>query len=1392
MDDLLSSPDPLNDSPTFHTPEKTRRSSRVRQILPVVSSPTKQTFDLDVGNQISPQKIRVTVEAGQSDRENGYTHHIEGSRGAGSSPTHPHINRRRERTITTTIPVKGLSDSEEDAQIAVTPKRGRGRPRKSAGTPVPTKKAGYPGTSTGRKGRRRKSIGDLIDGDDEEDYNFQIGKGVQVGRGKGRSRSRSVKGASQKATLAMQDTTDVALSSTTSKERRRRRKSMSQDEVIVLEDENNRGVSESEDRDTFIETVLQPIADNETNATSLYSNHRPSTTSGADNEDIVVARIDPENEIPRSTGWMSPHIREVKGASSLACKGYPSPSSSPEKNEIREAVVAGPTSVEQFGTTQDDHDMEHFDMNGKHEVGEISEFDTILESEGFSMISVHSVLSLREHISSPVNQEEKQRLPLAITSKILESVKGPVPAEGDSFSSIPDDVLKAATPARKAQNTSILSVRNSLIDDSLPNIRPKIPDVSTPARRTLFSKLRLRRDSEAEDSFSSIAPEVLEAATPGRDLKSQLLQPNSQMYGGSFSAISSAVLGAAATGPACQTSPKSKQRPCRPVIASDGQTIHALSPSNSSRRKSTTLTSTRLPTPEETPSPAADSGDTSLPPCKSVRERILSEITSLGHSDQLSASASSSRSAIRSSPPSIEPRGYTNTAHLLQRPGSLPDIVQTPSIVFSSPSLPPPIDTARSQSALTVQKEVTARPGLSPIARAGRVLQDALAPTLSPRGGAHSLGSPFKSPAPDKRSSSSIAPLAGSPTQDHRATPIRRSNGAGHLFSNPQKPVRHNDDRFSINATPGPQTKPTSQRQVYALGLPEQQCLSSPQLPTIISGGKLALSDNAMSCQAEEAVTTDDGTTSLLNHVNSSAGTRDCSSKPKCFTFEYNTMNSEQQWAAERATVRRLVESGKVSQVIVINSDEEEPQGGEAEHDDEDFGLFLETLNSSSPEVHQARFLDEDNMKKSRRGKLPSLPKPNCKTLSYSDETLELSSTPPSAPSFLENGMTTRSISDNDNAMDLSSIVISQKHHFKPRIRESGGLDLSALLASSPNKSKLPVLTQSSNVNISLPQKLCCTATSVAQTVENDRARQQPTFAPIPQKLGFNPRRRDPGDAKSSSIFGSSPVRSNKYAKNLFAAHSKDGAAAHNSTPNLSSSSTAPVQLSLSSPIRNNKLCIPPQIASAQHSESECSRHSLISPISVEEEKCRSVDNFCLGWHDAVRLATVTMQPLVSPMKSCLRSPTKTPSNASGSACNGTDTSPSKNVAFVSSSPIPSSPTEEPLSSTTWSREHWILLDSILQSWKPENNGGSEDGPKQPRRNSTRVVSRILGKRVSSQGEDMRLKQWHLEVVDEFRGLVPGWEEKVVAMRVFSLILGEEHRNRGIVGLSTKEAEQIV
>lgn len=95
----------------------------------------------------------------------------------------------------------------------------------------------------------------------------------------------------------------------------------------------------------------------------------------------------------------------------------------------------------------------------------------------------------------------------------------------------------------------------------------------------------------------------------------------------------------------------------------------------------------------------------------------------------------------------------------------------------------------------------------------------------------------------------------------------------------------------------------------------------------------------------------------------------------------------------------------------------------------------------------------------------------------------------------------------------------------------------------------------------------------------------------------------------------------------------------------------------------------------------------------------------------------------------------------------------------------------EDLSQTVWTRNHWLFLDELLQL---RRQGPFEEGYE-------RRADKFLGKTVKSQGEAMRLERWHLDCVDAFKAEVGGWDEGVLAKRLFALILGEERRSRGVV-----------
>ncbi|KAL1841396.1 hypothetical protein VTJ49DRAFT_7073 [Mycothermus thermophilus] len=172
--DLGSSPDPLIDpvlSPPMMAPPSTikKRTPAAERLLtarsaqtlrtaygpstvtrtPLAPTPRRQTFELDVGDEDAPQRLLVTVEAEADPRSAPRST----SRRLFQSPTpknHRLTPRRTTAVTTTTVPLRGLSDDEDGTAsrpIGTTP-RPRGRPRKSA-TPATTRRK-RPGTPAKR------------------------------------------------------------------------------------------------------------------------------------------------------------------------------------------------------------------------------------------------------------------------------------------------------------------------------------------------------------------------------------------------------------------------------------------------------------------------------------------------------------------------------------------------------------------------------------------------------------------------------------------------------------------------------------------------------------------------------------------------------------------------------------------------------------------------------------------------------------------------------------------------------------------------------------------------------------------------------------------------------------------------------------------------------------------------------------------------------------------------------------------------------------------------------------------------------------------------------------------------------------------------------------------
>ncbi|KAJ8058057.1 hypothetical protein OCU04_012916 [Sclerotinia nivalis] len=1462
----LSSPDPLADSLTFQAPPSSKRrktpTSRLSLPLPA-SSPKKQIFELDVGNTISPQKIRVTVEAEDSDSEDDHAnlrpHNM-------SSPTPAQIPRRIERTTTTTVPLRGLSDSENDNSIRyeVTPKRRRGRPRKSD---TLVKRQG----TLNRAGKRgRNSVGGEVDnqGPDVD--------GEELSAGDSRSRSKSVKGIKKAAPRKRKAGSDLVPSSVVKRGRGRPRSKLR--EEIRLSDGSDvaeqvqTSTAESKVVEADIHEELMPeeidlLATINANSQSPLSPYPAleSTSSFPSSEDleedVVIARFHPGEETPRTTGWSSVMETSQLPSSSNRAREETSPIGGSVKSVALSLELNGlmegddenggygegrfdddtdedfdeTREIDQFagGTNDATGEMQEEDFEGEmdDDMDHRPEFDTIMESEGFSLISLNSVPSLRKPLNGLV-QDEGQNSTARPQNKIILSLQDTV--HDNSFSSIAPEILEAATPGRKLKNSHILRVQNARNGDSFSSIPPEILQAATPAptRKKVVEISQPKSSAVIKESVAGFAdrksPSESRIMPPKR---ADVLRENSS------STIPAAPLDNA-------TPRLMRQAPLRPSSIRKSEFIPKPIPRPSQNpRKSSRLETS--PKPSKSPSPPAKE-----PKQPTSVKGTETEASTSQHTEQSvaqPAEGSFINSQIHSSPPAIASRKFTYTAHIRQQRQTNPKMTQTPAIVFSSPTLPPPIQPSRQPSERPESSNTNAS---SPAEKAGRILQDIVIPSSLPRSRSESLASPFKSPAIGRRSSSSIYPDTNANRSilvEQPQTSVPRLDPNGDLLLKHSRrrswsrPILDEDPFFGNGAT---QKRPsTDKSQSFSLELPSSRRMSVSINAAVTPQHESSRTINSMNQQAEST---------SLNGVVEKTIPPSSSTERKTVDVKRTSSTLQEKWAAQRAAVSKQISTASINEVMVLSSDNDDnddedddyddndPVSGkrrettveeedannedkEGYEDDESFGLLLETLDASNQEdqLHSER---SDNAEKPRRSKIPSLWRTNSKRLVYSDGLASLSPdlntkspvveepSPKSVPKKVDvpNSSQANPQTDGDETLDLSGWQIPQKQNFQPKLRSISNTrpDISALLRLSPsgglptlfNGGKGQVTEGQSSKDVPVPPKYYSKPSQHSSS--GDTEKETSSFAPIPQKMDFQPRVRKNDEAPSSAAPFSQP---STFSRGLFG---KWGATRTNlPTPDTSSSSLVGT-LTDTSPSRSNKLKAQPvqpvQPETLQNPPSQLSTSKPSAPANTKEN--RNLQNPKPKWTEHRLEAPIPP----SPTKSILRSPQRSFDPPS-------QPSPSKNVVFASSSPQPSSPLSPQLSPTHWTRDHWLLLDSILQTWKPENQNQdvadselrNSDGPlnsKYGRRNSTRVISRLLGKTINLKdkgvgigeggvrifkngdkerreigNEKMRLEQWHLEAVDEFRGEVPGWDEAVVAKRVFALLVGEERRKRGII-----------
>ena len=360
--DMLSSPDPLalsnenisTPSPTKSkgvvlTPRKvladTSGNTHVQDLFlntppPRRTSPTKSLKQSS--QSTSPWRIRLTLQAEQ-------TSDLQGSPSRKRSPT----KRLIERSTTITVPLNGCDDTPQFAE-----KKGRGRPRKSLEAPMKRN-----GTPIPKKNARRKTVPDVVQEQDDTPVSLRA---TPPKRAKGRPRkslesakdiSTSMQGDTPLYSPVMEEVKRDGAEKFTRRKSRTRRK-----EIIPVEIAMETGQERPDSSKKLNGSVNE--AQSLTDENDMGSFHFGSGEKSALHPD-VPQRLGPATR-PRNSP--SPGHYSVED----------------DPDGMWRAMSSCKTPL----PNEDDNGEADFDPTNEHQ-----EYDTILESEGFSMVSVSSLAS---------------------------------------------------------------------------------------------------------------------------------------------------------------------------------------------------------------------------------------------------------------------------------------------------------------------------------------------------------------------------------------------------------------------------------------------------------------------------------------------------------------------------------------------------------------------------------------------------------------------------------------------------------------------------------------------------------------------------------------------------------------------------------------------------------------------------------------------------------------------------------------------------------------------------------------------------------------------------------------------------------------------------------------
>ncbi|KAI0455173.1 hypothetical protein F5B21DRAFT_473125 [Xylaria acuta] len=734
----LSSPDPLADDAPSSVRPASRRITKSQHDLPSLSvpqssprrrsreqSPRKRTFQLDVGDERSPQRIRVTVEA-----EEALGHDTVNRKLFPTAASPTRSPRRRETITTTTVP---LNDDDDDVN---TPRK-RGRPRRTSnGTPMPRgrKRAGTPiqrKSKHARQGDEPPSEASILN-----DASADIGGDGSQETPKRGTRTRKTP---RKPPANTSVPSSQASNRTTGRKRGRPRKVPISEEPTVI-------------TETRSETSGATTSGAPASKSHIQHGHDTSLNMGRDG--ATGERVDGHNTDPT---FDPPHGRSTGTISALRL--------SPRDPAGINRLSSSPTSSHQELAENDDYTMGE-DYQGIEPQSDLQSAesedgmthnrqDTIANASDFSMIAVESLPSFQASFQASFHshadraasdQHEMGEETSRIINETLDSLRRSLQTGTESSSHAAEAENNSSRVGERDQVQDQLTVTTDYDSERPLSRSPRRPKQLPLSRQVFVGR------GNVDDSFSTIPDSILHAATPARLSTKATVGENEHhvgddgSYDDSFSGIPDAVLEAATPRPVRRVETPTHRSPAR------DEELHQTT-RQTARRSSVDYGSNRLPTPEETSSSNAGS------------RKAHEEDAGVEAQDQ---PGSVHHTDVPSSPPiRTRPRaldfGYSNLQHELnavqERRSSSPQRQPSQLQSLEAP-LPPP------------------RPSLSPIVRVGRTLQNVMSDNSSPEGRERNLGSPFKGSMGSDPRQSSVA-RSPSPSIRNRGVPNKSQLSVG-------------------------------------------------------------------------------------------------------------------------------------------------------------------------------------------------------------------------------------------------------------------------------------------------------------------------------------------------------------------------------------------------------------------------------------------------------------------------------------------------------------------------------------------------------------------------------------------------------------------------------------